>query len=114
MNDAAIPHTLDTIAFNEAGTLHGLFERRCARSPHTEAYRQFNPAMACWRGYTWGDAHALVGHWRAALAAENLAPGDRVAVMLRNCVEWVCYDQAAQSLGLTRTSLYRRMEKYGL
>jgi len=104
MSDAH--QTLDTIPFAEAGTLHGLFERRCARSPHAEAYRQFNEAMGGWRGYSWGDVHALVERWRGALAAEGLEPGTRVAVMLRNGIEWVCYDQAAQSLGLVVVPLY--------
>jgi long-chain acyl-CoA synthetase len=101
-----LPTTLDTIPFAEAATLHNVFERRCARSPRTEAYRQFNTAMGGWRGYTWGDVHGLVERWRGALAGENLAPGTRVAVMLRNCVEWACFDQAAHALGLVVVPLY--------
>ena len=101
-----LPATLDTIPFAEAATLHSVFERRCARSPRTEAYRQFNTAMGGWRSYTWGDVHGLAERWRGALAGENLAPGTRVAVMLRNCVEWVCFDQAAHALGLVVVPLY--------
>jgi long-chain acyl-CoA synthetase len=100
------PATLDTIPFAEAATLHSVFERRCARSPRAEAYRQFNSTMGGWRSYTWGDVHGLVERWRGALAGENLAPGTRVAVMLRNCVDWVCFDQAAHALGLVVVPLY--------
>jgi long-chain acyl-CoA synthetase len=35
-----------------------------------------------------------------------MAPGDRVAVMLKNCVEWVIFDQAALGLGLVTVPLY--------
>ena len=43
---------------------------------------------------------------RAALAREGLKPGERVALCLRNRVEWVCFDQAAASLGLVTVPLY--------
>jgi len=44
--------------------------------------------------------------WQAALAGESLTTGERVAVLLNNSVEWVCFDQAAQSLGLVVVPLY--------
>lgn len=106
MPQASAPPTLDTIAYADAWTLPALFERRCQRSPRAEAYRQFQPAMGSWRSYTWGDLHALVRRWRGAFVREALPAGARVAVMLRNGVEWVCFDQAAQSLGLVVVPLY--------
>ena len=48
----------------------------------------------------------LVVCWKLALARENFAPGDRVAILLHNSVEWVCFDQAALSLGLVVVPLY--------
>ena len=98
--------TLDLITSAEAGTLPGLFLRRCERTPQGEAYRQYDPATAQWKSYVWRDMHALAARWQAALARENLAPGEQVAVLLKNCVEWVCFDQAAQSLGLVVVPLY--------
>ena len=47
-----------------------------------------------------------MARWQAALAKEGLVPGDRVAVMLKNCVEWVIFDQAALALGLVTVPLY--------
>jgi len=47
-----------------------------------------------------------VARWRVALAGEALSPGDRVAMLLRNCPEWVSFDQAALSLGLVTVPLY--------
>ena len=98
--------TLDLISCAEARTLPGLFLRRCEKTPEAEAYRQYDPAAAAWRSYRWREMRALAGRWRAALARENLAPGERVAILLRNSVEWVCFDQAAQSLGLALVPLY--------
>ncbi len=98
--------TLDLISGAEARTLPGLFLRRCDKTPESEAYRQYDSAAQTWRSYTWREMKALAGRWRAALAREGLAPGERVAILLRNSVEWVCIDQAAQSLGLAVVPLY--------
>lgn len=98
--------THDTISFDEARSLPGLFRARCERSPAGEAYRQFDPASGQWQSFTWGDMAGRVARWRGALAREALPPGERVAVMLKNSVEWVCFDQAAQSLGLVVVPLY--------
>ena len=104
--DARKRLTLDPIPDAEAQTLSGLFLRRCERTPQGEAYRQCDPASAQWRSYAWRDMRTLAARWKAALAAEQLAPGERVAVMLANSIEWVCFDQAAQSLGLVVVPLY--------
>jgi long-chain acyl-CoA synthetase len=48
----------------------------------------------------------IVARWRLALVDVRLAPGDRMTVLLRNRVEWVCIDQAVPSLGLVEVPLY--------
>lgn len=98
--------TLDTIAFRQASTLPRLFEERCARRAGDEAYRQFDADAGGWRAYTWDTMRRMVRRWRAALAREQLPAGERVALMLPNCVEWVCFDLAAQSLGLVVVPLH--------
>ena len=98
--------TLDLISSAEARTLPGLFLRRCEKTPEAEAYRQYDAAKGAWQSFRWHEMKALAGRWRAALARENLAPGERVAILLRNSIEWVCFDQAAQSLGLAVVPLY--------
>lgn len=97
---------LDIIGCDEAVTLHGLFRCRVERSPDATAYRQYDTVAGEWKSYSWRDAGLLVSAWRQALAKEGLAAGERVAVMLNNSVEWVCFDQAALSLGLVVVSLY--------
>jgi long-chain acyl-CoA synthetase len=98
--------TLDPIPAGEARTLPGLFVRRCARTPDAEAYRRYDAATGGWHGHTWREMQAAVGRWQAALAGEGLARGDRVAVLAPNSVAWVCFDQAAQGLGLVVVPLY--------
>ena len=87
-------------------TLDGLFRARVAASPNKIAYRQFDAKSESWLAFTWAQVAAEVTRWQKALHRENLAPGDRVAVMLKNCVEWVIFDQAALGLGLVTVPLY--------
>jgi long-chain acyl-CoA synthetase len=96
----------DLIAVEQARTLDGLFWHRLRRSPQREAYRWFDRASNSWRSLTWAETAAQVARWRDALAREQLEPGDRVAILLRNCPEWVMFDQAALSLGLVTVPLY--------
>ena len=47
-----------------------------------------------------------VARWQTAMRGRTLAAGGRVAIQLRNCPEWVMFDQAALSLGLVTVPLY--------
>lgn len=87
-------------------TLDGLFRERVKRTPDLVAYRDFNQQHGNWRDYTWAQMSHQVARWQAAFEKENLKPGDRVAVMLRNSPEWVMFDQAALGLGLVVVPLY--------
>lgn len=88
------------------GTLSGLFRERVQRTPDTPAYRHFDPATEQWQETTWAEMAAEMVHWRSALLGEELGPGDRVGLMLRNSREWVLFEQAALSLGLVVVPLY--------
>lgn len=90
----------------QAGSLHGLFLERVKRTPQAEAYRYFDVQKNCWLSFTWQQSQAQIARWQAALLRENLQVGDRVAAMLRNCPEWIFFDQAALSLGLVVVPLY--------
>ena len=97
----AAPFHPDTL-----GTLCGLFRARVAATPDQAAYRQFDEKHGSWVSFTWAQVASEVARWQAALVKEGLVPGDRVAVMLKNCVEWVIFDQAALGLGLVTVPLY--------
>ena len=89
-----------------AGTLAGLLRERSLRSAERVAYRDYDAAIQTWEAKTWGQMAELAARWQAGLRREPLAPGDRVALMLRNCREWVAFDQAALGLGLVVVPLY--------
>ena len=91
---------------DEAVTLDGLFARRLHRSPDGLAYQYHDRDSKTWISLNWNDVARQVARWQQALRGEGLKPGDRVAVLLRNCPEWVMWDQAALSLGLVTVPLY--------
>ncbi len=98
-------YTSDVISPEIAKTLDGLFQERVRRSAARVAYRSFDEP-AGWTDYTWADIEKKVAHWQAGFELEGLQPGDRVAIMLRNSVDWVLFDQAAMGLDLVTVPLY--------
>ncbi|HLY97414.1 MAG TPA: long-chain fatty acid--CoA ligase [Sideroxyarcus sp.] len=100
------PQNHDVISPQQAVTLYGLFLERVRRSRDKIAYRHFDVRQSAWVDLSWGQMLEQVARWQAALAREGLAKGDRVAIMLRNCPQWVMFDQAAMSLGLIVVPLY--------
>ena len=95
----------DVIAPEIARTLDGLFQERVRRSAAATAYRNFDEPGG-WTDYTWGDVEKMVARWQAGFEADGLLPGDRVAIMLRNGVNWIVFDQAAMGLDLVTVPLY--------
>jgi long-chain acyl-CoA synthetase len=87
-------------------TLDGLFRERVKRTPTSIAYKEFNATHQVWRDYTWEQIARQVRRWQTAMKREELQTGDRVALMLRNGISWVIYDQAALGLGLVNVPLY--------
>src|SRR5690242_6160030 len=96
----------DIIPVEAAGTLDGLFRERARRSPGQIAYRDYDRSTGAWRDLTWSQMEARIVQWQRALARENLAPGERVAIMLRNCPDWVTFEQAALRLRLVVVPFY--------
>ena len=94
------------ISASEATALSGLFYRRIERTPNLPAYHQFDRQQKKWLNYSWQETGERAARWRAGLKKENPAAGDRVALLLSNCIDWVCFEQAALSLGLVVVPLY--------
>jgi long-chain acyl-CoA synthetase len=101
-----MPRTTDIIDPKTAKTIAGLFRERVRRTPHACAYRRFNAQEHRFEEITWEEVFRLAACWQAALGREGLLPGDRVAVMLKNCLEWVLLDLAALGLGLVTVPLF--------
>ena len=96
----------DYISPDACGSLAGLFLARAAKSADSTAYRTFDRKSSQWLAITWREMVNLVSRWRTAFTRENLAAGDRVAIMYANRPEWVAFEQAALSLGLLVVPLY--------
>jgi long-chain acyl-CoA synthetase len=98
--------TEDIITVEQAKSLDGLFFKRVDRTPDKEALRYYDRSHRHWHSYTWKEALAEIARWQEMLARENLSAGDRVGILLRNCPEWVFFEQAALSLGLVVVPFY--------
>jgi long-chain acyl-CoA synthetase len=98
--------TDDRITLKEISNLSQLFCSRVHRTPDKTAYHYFNSETKTWHDLTWSDMAEQVAYWQAALKAEHLSPGDRVALMLSNSPTWVMYEQAAMGLGFVVVPLY--------
>ena len=73
-------------------------------TPDKALYRHFEGDR--WCDVSVAEIASLIGRWQAALRTLGLAPGDRIAVCLRNGVNWVGVDLAALGLGLVVVPLY--------
>ena len=96
----------DCIGGKEAGTLWGLFCERVRRSGDAIAYSEYDSVARAWRSQSWDETAARTDRFRTALARTGLKPGDRVAVLSPNAIDWVCFDMAAHSLGAVVVALY--------
>ena len=94
------------ISLQEAQTLDGLFRARVKRTPEAEAYRFYSKKARRWQAMSWQEVSTQVARWQSALQKDGLVEGDRVAVMMENCVYWPILDQAALALGLALVPLY--------
>src|SRR5256885_5097938 len=81
----------------------GLLDAQLA-APEQLLYRQFTEGS--WRDISAREIAAYAARWQAFLRAAGLAPGDRVALSLKNGVHWVAADQGALGLGLVVVPLY--------
>lgn len=96
----------DYISPESCSSVPDLFLARVAKNPTSPAYRYFNKTSQLWQVISWQEMAQTVAAWRSALQREGLQPGDRVAVMLHNCPEWIAFDQSALSLGLIVVPLF--------
>jgi long-chain acyl-CoA synthetase len=100
-----LSHT-DFISIEQAQTLSGLFNCRVEQTPDLPAYRYYRPEDDSWGSYSWSEVRTKVALWQQAMLADGLQSGDRVAIMLNNCLEWALFDLAATGLELVTVPLY--------
>lgn len=80
-------------------TLPQLLAYRAARTPQAEAYRAFDSSRQEWASLTWAQTKERVNTWAQALAAMQLPPAARVAILLPNGLHAMCADQATLATG---------------
>ena len=100
----ALDARVDVIAPMQADTLDGLLRARIAKSPDKIAYRQHDGRR--WRDYSWREVGQRVEQWRSALTHQHIAHGARVAIRMRNCIDWVLCEQSCLANGLVVVPLY--------
>ncbi len=96
----------DYINPDSVNSLYELFKTRVTRSPDKTAYHYYDQHSACWQAITWQSVYEKTCAWANALAHESLQAGDRVAVMARNSVEWIVFEQASFARNLVVVPLY--------
>ena len=94
------------LMFDDAATIADVFALRCRSSPNAPAYREFNSASKDWQSATWREIGDLVARMREGLRREGLKSGERIAVMLKNGINWVLADQSAFAQGLVTVPLF--------
>ncbi len=95
----------DYISPELANTLPGLLLQRVSRSSTAIAYGYHDESQG-WCDLSWRDVADQVARIQQAIKCEQLKKGDRVAIMLRNCPEWIMFDLAAMACGLVTVPLY--------
>jgi long-chain acyl-CoA synthetase len=87
--------------------------QRHATTPDKVLYRQWEAGTAAedgdgagWRDYTVAQVIDLAARWQQAFRLRGFEKGDRIAICLKNSVQWVAIDQAALGLGLVVVPLY--------
>ncbi len=97
---------LDLIEAAKVESIAHIFKERVTRSPKKIAVKDYDYSRDAWRDYTWRELEVDVIRWQAVFRRHGLKHGDRVAIRLRNCRHWLCFDQAALGLGLVVVPLY--------
>ncbi|MBI3716788.1 MAG: long-chain fatty acid--CoA ligase [Betaproteobacteria bacterium] len=105
MESASHSHTR-YLSFDDAATIADVFALRCRTSPNAPAYREYDAAAKDWKVHSWREIGELVARAREGLRAEGFAPGERIAIMLKNGPCWVIADQAAYARGLVTVPIF--------
>ncbi|PYC27588.1 AMP-dependent synthetase [Aquipseudomonas alcaligenes] len=80
------------------------FQHWCERTPERVWLRQ--PVAGHWHGFTWRQVDEQARRLATGLQALGCAPGDRVAILAKNCAEWFISDLAIMMAGLISVPLY--------
>ena len=94
------------LMFDDSATIADVFAMRCRTSPNAPAYREFVSTTKQWEGIDWREAGDQAARMREGLRREGLQTGERIAVMLKNSINWIVADQGAFSHGLVTVPIF--------
>ncbi|MCW8929440.1 MAG: long-chain fatty acid--CoA ligase [Gammaproteobacteria bacterium] len=97
---------VEPITPGTAKTLSGLFIKRCNATPNKTAYHFYDNNTLKWKSLTWSESYNEVIKWRLLFQKLGLKAEDNIAIMMRNCPNWIFSEQAALSLGMIVVPLY--------
>ena len=87
-------------------TLPELLTHHADRRPDTPIYKYYDNLTKDWVVLTVREVIEKVEAWKHAFAAMGLIRGDRVAMLLPNCVDAILFDQAALACALVPVPLH--------
>ncbi len=93
-------------ALDLLSTLPELLTHHLAVRPDDTAFKVWSPAQKAWCDVTYRETHERVERWRHAFAGMKLERGARVAMLLPNGLDAVCFDLAALSNALVPVPLH--------
>jgi len=102
----SIPNKTDYINPDSVNSLRELFQARVELSANKIAYEYFSSDEQYWKKISWRSCETLIQLWANALQKEGFKKGDRVAILIKNSLEWVIFEQASFACGLTVVPLY--------
>lgn len=94
------------LMFEDDATIADVFALRCRTSPNAPAYREYDSASKDWRGVTWREIGDLVARAREGLRRDGFQTSERIAIMMKNSINWVLFDQAAFAHGMVPVPLF--------
>lgn len=87
-------------------TISNLIKHSFSTYPDKEALKQFDRTAGNWIGLSYAKLEAKVEAWRRAYAFRGLKKGDRIAILMPNCIDHACADLAALFSGLVPVPLH--------
>lgn len=91
---------------SDVQTLPQLLAFRVGQTPQREAFRAYDTASQSWQSLNWEQAAGRIATWAQALAALQLPPAARVAILLPNGLHAMCADQATLATGCVPVPLH--------
>lgn len=92
--------------FLKIQTLPEVLTHHLGRHDDLPALTQYVSAEKSWKTLTYRELYERVQRWRRSFVKLNLEAGSRVAMLLPNCIDAICFDQAALACGLVPVPLH--------